>query len=120
MTDSHPKMCGFIRTAGVNIHATNADFTARYTEVLKRDGSRMISFNDNNCIDTVDNAKAKLYKCQNETCTRWCIIYTKSKSGKDKFHIIPDPRDKRNSGIYNFNYEESDDVEWSTYRLSNA
>ena len=124
MTDSHPRMCGFIRTAGMNIQASNMDFTEKYglyTTVLRSDGTCLIGFKENQ-IKTERGARELLYRCQKETGTLSCIIYR-----SHKFHVLPDPRDKRNNGMYHFNYEEEDatsvnqhGIDWSTYRLSHT
>jgi hypothetical protein len=116
-------MCGFIRTVGANIRASNKGLNVIYgvyTAVIRRDGSCLVGFNENQ-IKTEKGAQELLYRCQKETGTHWCIIYT-----SHKFHVLPDPRDKRNNGIYHFKYEEDvttvrqNGIDWSTYRLSHT
>jgi hypothetical protein len=112
--DAHPRMCGFIRTPGVNILACYKSLC-----VSEHNSSHcLISFKINDFIESEKDAKERLYERQKKTGTLWCIIY--SKFNGHQFNIIPDPRDKRNNNTFDYNYKEVLEKGCSTYRLSHC
>jgi hypothetical protein len=119
MTDNHPRMCGFIRTADENIHAVSGRINLG---VQLFDGTMILPKEDNKA-KTEEEAKKLMYRCSAKTNTRWCITY-KSGTRTGIYHVLPNPGDKRNIGMYHSDYEprtkkDGDGHEhWSTYRLA--